>query len=163
MEIYIYRKVVIGLKLRYLILIIVTFVFILSGCSSKIEVMAKNVFIANLTDIDLIQIDYEQESSKQTTDKELINEIYKNIIDIKLEKLSIDKENALMQNNKVIYSIVFISEHNVVGSVMVFPKGIIYMPDIATLGNNQRTVSYVHYNFDNQRLQNLISIFEKLK
>lgn len=150
------------MRLRYFIFIILTLVIVLNACTPKSTnvVLSEELIIANVDDIKTIQIDRVHESSKLITDKEIISKIYKLLSGINMEILSVNQETSLMQSNMLSYSLIFMSEQKVVGSIMIFSSGDIIFIDTNTAITDKRTVSYIHYKLDNQKL---LSILEQMK
>jgi hypothetical protein len=153
------------LKLKQLILLIFAVVIIMSGCTTNNAqtIMSEELITSNIDDIDMIQIDYSKQESKQFVDKEVISSIYKSLCNMEMDKFSIKEEGSLIENTEILYSIVFISQEKVVGSAILFITGDIVMHDITTMNGSEGTQPYIYNNPNNEKLEDIKSIIEQLK
>lgn len=156
---------VIRVNLGKIFFIIFTIFIMLTGCAENNtqDIMSEELIISKIEDIDDIQIDINKQEFKQTEDKEVIRNLYKNLSGIKMKKLTAEKENSFMKNNEILYVISLSSGQKIVGAAMIFSNGDMTMYDVTTMYSKQRTQAYIHYTLDNERLQSIISIIETLK
>lgn len=146
------------MKRLYVIFFILLLVINLNACSSKDAnfVFSEDLIISNLNDIKTLQITREQENTNLITDKDKISKIYNLLKGLNMEVMSEKKENILMQNNVLSVSLVFMSKDKIVGSIMIFSTGDVIIHDLNNAFTNKRTVSYIHYQIDNGRFQEIL-------
>lgn len=149
------------LRNKQFVFIILTIIITLSGYNSKDigTIKSEKLITAQLDEIDMIEINFAKKESKEIADKEVIGSLYRNFSGIKMEKLTAEKDEDLIKNKEILYSIIFISKKDIVGSIIIFTTGEIIMFDIETMNENQRTQSYINYNLDSKRLH----IFKELE
>ncbi|OGO79291.1 MAG: hypothetical protein A2Y23_06665 [Clostridiales bacterium GWB2_37_7] len=154
------------MKLTKYILYILTLIVIFAGCSIETEgktVLSERLIYGTSNEIDLVQIDYMQESSKQFDDREIIELIIEKMQRIKLRQLQVEEERTLFEDKEVTYTVTLTSKQNPIhgeeakgGVVIFFSTGEIVFPDIKTMGNG-RTVSYISTDVDDDKKQSIIS------
>ena len=153
------------MKFRHLFLITIILSAIFCGCSAKgsKDILAKDLIISDLDKIDMLQISNSEGSTKQIADKSVITEVYKNLRDIKMKKLSVDEEGSMMKSIEITHSVIFLSEKSIVGSVIIASSGDILIPRASKEVGKQRTESYLNKIQDNQKLKDLLLTLEKSK
>jgi len=145
---------------------------ILTSCS--LNTKGKNIFSDQLiyggsSEIDLVQIDYKLEDSKQQKDNSIIDQLIKKLQGIELRQLSVDEEIELFKNKEILYNISLISLQNLNhdkepkgGHALIFSTGEIVFLDIKTMSDG-RTVSYISVNKEINKREAIISFIENFK
>ena len=155
---------------KHILVILVTLV-VLIGCSSYTEeqvVFSEQLIYGNAHIIDLTQIDYKLEDSKQWTDSSILNQLIEKLEGIELRQLTTEDENELFTQVEILYTIHLISQQSPSngidaqgGVAFILSSGEMVFSDIKTMGNG-RTVSYINVNKDNSRIEALTSYIEGL-
>ena len=155
---------------KHIFVILVTLV-ILTGCSSYPEeqvVFSEQLIYGDDWIIDLVQIDYKLEDSKQWTNSLIINQLIERLEGIELRQLTTEDENELFTQVEILYTIHLISQQSPSsgkdaqgGVAFILSTGEIVFSDIKTMGNG-RTVSYINVNDEDVRIETLISNIESL-
>ncbi|MDW7670486.1 MAG: hypothetical protein SCK57_03190 [Bacillota bacterium] len=155
---------------KHILVILVTLV-VLIGCSSYTEeqvVFSEQLIYGDEQIIDLVQIDYKLENSKQWTDSSIINQLIEKLEGIELRQLTTEDENELFTQVEILYTIHLISQQSPSngidaqgGVAFILSTGEIVFSDIKTMGNG-RTVSYINVNKENSRIEALTSYIEGL-
>ena len=148
---------------RKLLIVLFAMIILLSGCSvNSKSISSEELISSDLNDIDLLQVDRNQETFF-SSDKDLIKSIYTSCSGIQMKKLSPTEENKLMKDIKALGSVIFISKHKPVGSLLLFKTGDIYMPDMLTATGKARTQSYIHVKLDKEKVDGIMKLLESIK
>ncbi|AKL95751.1 hypothetical protein CACET_c23050 [Clostridium aceticum] len=150
---------------------VLVIVVILAGCSSNTEekiVISEQLIYGESSEMDLVQIDYKLEGSKQWKDSLIINQLMEKLQGIELRQLPVDEEIEVFKGKEILYSISLISLQNPShgkeakgGTVLIFSTGEIVFPDIKTMGDG-RTISYINVNEEIIKREAIISFIESL-
>jgi hypothetical protein len=159
-------------KLAKYISILLIIIVILVGCSSNNKektVFSEQLIYGKPDEIDLVQIDFKLESSKQFEDSSIINELFEKLKGIELRQLPVEEENKLFKEKDTLYVITLISKQSPShgeeakgGAVIIFSTGDIVFPDIKTMGDG-RTVSYINVNRDDAKMESITSFINSLE
>lgn len=155
---------------KHILVILVTLV-VLIGCSSYTEeqvVFSEQLIYGDDQIIDLVQIDYKLEDSKQWTDSSILNQLIEKLEGIELRQLTTEDENELFTQVDILYTVHLIAQQSPShgkdaqgGVAFIFSTGEMVFSDIKTMGNG-RTVSYINVNKENSRIEALRSYIEGL-
>lgn len=155
---------------------IIIIIVILAGCSSNTEqsntqekiIFSDQLIYGESNEIDLIQIDYKLEGSKQWEDVLIINQLIEQLQGIELRQLTVDEEMALFREKEILYTISLISRQSPGfgkeakgGGVVIFSTGELFFPDIKTMGVG-RTVSYININEEEEKMKSILAFINNL-
>ena len=170
------------MKIARLIFNMLMVMVILVGCSSNTEQsnIEEKIFFSDQliygksNVIDLVQIDYKLEGTKQWEDSKqwedvlIIDQLIEQLQGIELRQLTVDEEMALFREKEILYTISLISRQSPGfgkeakgGVVVIFSTGELFFPDIKTMDEG-RTVSFINVNEEEENMKSILSFINSL-
>lgn len=149
------------MKRKPFIIIAVALLFLaMSLANFFMNITSDRLLISKLSDVNMAQIDLKRESSFRTLNKGTIKDISDHFAGIKMKKIEPEKELELMKSDKLLWTITFNSNEELLGVAMVFATGEILIADVKTMQGNKRTQMFIG-NVKKKKLEELNTLLKK--